>query len=243
MMMPDDWSHACNELSAELLADAGLTAPPFDMFALAEHLELGVAWDASLAGRGRLMRINGDTAIFLRPEERPERLQWATAHEIGEAVAWRAALRLGLDADQLDPRQRETLANQLANRLLLPEAWWATALRQEGQHIPRLKQHFTTASHELIAWRLLDGRDAKIVTIIDNGTVSRRRANFTLRCPAATSDEEHCWERARIDGDATCDRVRRLFPQDIPARCQAWAIHEADWQREIAITWAEIEMD
>lgn len=217
--------------------------PPFDMFVLAERLDVGIAWDASQSGRGRLLRLNGDPAIFLRPDERPERVQWAAAHEIGEAVAWRVAKRLGLDADEMLPRQREGIANQLANRFLLPGDWWTAALCEQGQHLLRLKEHFVTASHELIAWRLLDGVDAKIVTIIDNGQVSRRRSNFTRRSPAVTRDEQRCWEQAQSEGEAVCDHVRGLIPADIPARCQAWAIHEPTWQREIAITWVDIDME
>lgn len=243
MLLPAEWSVSCDAIAAELLSVAGVESPPFDMFVLAERLELGVAWDAGQTGRGRLLRLNGDPAIFLRPDERPERLQWAMAHEIGETAVWRVAQRLSLDTDDLLPRQRESLASQLANRLLLPQGWWNEAVRTCGQHLPRLKQRFATASHELIAWRLLDGADAKMVTIIDNGQVTRRRANFVPRCPPPSINEQQCWETARQEGEATGDPVRGLFPVEIPARCHAWAIHEPTWQREIAVTWVEIDME
>lgn len=241
MILPAEWSEACDAIAGELHADAGVTSPPFDMFALAERLKLSVAWDAGQDGRGRMLRLNGAPAIFLRPDERPERLQWAMAHEIGETVVWRIVHRLGLEPDDLLPRQRESLASQLANRLLLPSDWWDAAVRAENQHVPRLKQRFPTASHELIAWRLLDGADAKIVTVIDNGQVSRRRANCLRSCPDASVEEQRCWETARQDGEATIDRIRGLFPAGIGVRCQAWAIHEPAWQREIAVTWVDID--
>lgn len=243
MILPAEWSASCDAIAAELLFAACVETPPFDMFVLAERLELGVAWDAGQTGRGRLLRLNGDPAIFLRPDERPERLQWAMAHEIGETAVWRVVQRLGLESDDLLPRQRESLANQLANRLLLPGDWWTEAVRACGQHVPQLKQRFATASHELIAWRLLDGDDAKMVTIIDNGQVTRRRANFVQRCPPPSINEQQCWEAARQEGEARCDPVRGLFPVEITARCHAWAIHEPTWQREIAITWVEIDTD
>ncbi len=243
MILPAEWSESCDAVAGELLSAAGVESPPFDMFVLAERLKLGVAWDAAQSGRGRLLRLNGDPAIFLRPDERPERLQWAMAHEIGETAAWRVAQRMGLAADDLLPRQREGLANQLANRLLLPRAWWDAAIHTCGQHLPRLKQRFPTASHELIAWRLLDGTDAKLVTIIDNGQVTRRRANFVRRCPIPSADEQNCWEVARQAGEAASDRVRALFPVEVTARCHAWAIHEAHWQREIAVTWVDLDAE
>ncbi len=243
MILPAEWSEACDAVADELRELAAIESPPFDMFILAKRLEVGVAWDADQRGRGRVLRMNGESAIFLRPDERPERLQWAMAHEIGETVAWRVARRMGLDADELFPRQREGLANQLANRLLLPREWWDDAVRTCGQHVLRLKQQFATASHELIAWRLLDGADPKIVTIIDNGTVTRRKANFLRRCPEPAESERRCWETARREGEAAAEAVCNLFPAGVAARCQAWAIHEPTWQREIAVTWVEIYTD
>ncbi len=243
MILSPEWSQTCDAIVAELLAQARVQSPPFDMFQLAERLELGIAWDASQTGRGRLLRLNGDPAIFLKPDERPERVQWAAAHEIGESAVWRVVQRLRLGPDELLPRQREGLANQLANRLLLPHDWWESALHTCGQHLLRLKEQFATASHELIAWRLLDGVDAKIVTIIDNGQVTRRRANFTRRCPSPSADEQLCWEQARSIGEAVNDPVRGLFPSEMAVRCHAWAVHEPTWQREIALTWVDIDAD
>lgn len=237
----EDWSLACDEIAAEVLHESGLHAPPFDMFELAKRRQLEVVWDSDQAGRGRLMRLDRDATIFLRPDVRPERLHWTVAHEIGESIAWRVVQRLGLDAEELGPRQRETIANQLAQHLLLGNEWWTRALRNEGQHLLRLKQCFPNASHELIAWRLLDGSDAKIVTVIDNGTVSRRRANFSHRAPPVVPDEQTCWEQARAEGEAVCESVGGLIDENSRARCQVWAIHEPGWQREIAITWVDLE--
>ncbi|HET6424399.1 MAG TPA: ImmA/IrrE family metallo-endopeptidase [Planctomycetaceae bacterium] len=236
-----DWSIACDDIATEVLTEAGLFTPPFDMFELAQRRALKVIWDSGQAGRGRFMRLEHNAAIFLRPDDRPERLHWTIAHEIGETLAWRVAQRLGLDAAELSPRQREAIANQLAQHLLLGDAPWSRALQAEGQHLLRLKSCFPNASHELIAWRLLDGEDTKIVSIIDKGVVSRRRANFAARAPAVTQDEQRCWEQARMDGDASCEHVHGLLGDDRRARCRAWAIHEPGWQREILITWVEIE--
>lgn len=241
LIAADDWSTACDEIAAAVLDEAGLSEPPFDMFELATRRQLDVVWDSAQSGRGRLMRLDQDAAIFLRPDDRPERLHWTVAHEIGESLAWRVVQRLGLDAEELGPRQRETIANQLARHLLLGNACWTRAVKREGQHLLRLKQHFPNASHELIGWRLLDGSDAKIVTVIDNGTVSRRRCNFSHRAPPVVADEQTCWEQARSEGEAVRESVHGLLNDDHCARCQAWAIHEPDWQREIAITWVEME--
>ena len=47
--------------------------------------------------------------------ERPEREQWAVAHEIGESVAYRVFERLGVSFDEALPTARELVANRLAS--------------------------------------------------------------------------------------------------------------------------------
>ena len=54
----------------------------------------------------------------------PRRLQWAIAHELGEQRAAESCSQLGIDP--LAARALlESIANQLANRLLLPSDWFA----------------------------------------------------------------------------------------------------------------------
>ena len=133
------------------------------------------------------------------------------------------------------------MANGLANGLLLPRRLWTEAVQTHGRHLIRLKSVFPLASHELIAWRFLDSGTPQIVTIVDHGVVSRRRANFSSRVPPMTQDEHDCLVQARIDGEAHCERVRAVLPHIGRAQSTAWAIHEDDWQREIMLT--DIEID
>lgn len=240
MHTSDEWTQTCFDLAENLLHQAGLDAAP-NMFQLAASMGFPVVWDCDQHGRGRVMRLDQQITIFLRPDDRPERLQWAVAHEIGEAVVWRVVQRLGLDPTELQPRQREAMANRLANGLLLPQRLWTAAVQTQGRHLIRLKSVFPLASHELIAWRFLDSETPPIVTIVDQGIVSRRRSNFSSRVPPVTTDELRCLERARTDGEAHCKQVRDLLPNAGRAQCTAWAIHEDDWQREILLT--EIDID
>lgn len=240
MCTPDDWTQTCFDLAEELLSQAGLNGTP-DMFQLAASMGFPVVWDCDQTGRGRVMRLEQQITIFLRPDDRPERLQWAVAHEIGEAVIWRVVQRLGLDPTEILPRQREAMANQLANGLLLPARLWMAAVATHGRHLIRLKAVFPQASHELIAWRFLDSETPQIVTIVDQGIASRRRSNFSSRVPTVTSDELRCLEQSRTDGEAHCEQVHDLLPNAGRTQCTAWAIHEDDWQREILLTEIEIE--
>jgi hypothetical protein len=193
-----------------------------------------VVWDASQTGRARRQQLAGQPAIFLRPDDRPERVQWAAAHELGEQFAERVIGQLGLSADELLPRQREAVANQLANRILLPDEWFPSAVREWSGDLYRLKDRFATASHEQIAWRLLDRPGERIVTVCDHGAVSRRRCNYADRTPPPQPAEVEAWQTAQQSGEP----VARSWPG---GQIRVWPIHEPDWKREIAVT--EVDLD
>ena len=96
--------------------------------------------------------------ILLRPEPRFERRQWAVAHEIGEHVACRVFALWGVDPRETQANAREHVANNLAGRLLLPTAWFAADAVACGWDLLGLKARYRTASHELIARRMLECR-------------------------------------------------------------------------------------
>jgi hypothetical protein len=92
-----------------------------------------------------------------------------------------------------------------------------------------LKQHFSTASHELIARRMLDCPPPVIVTVVDSGRVTFRGANVAGRAPPLDNAERQCQRQANESGqpasyDAASMSVR------------AWPIHEPNWRREIIRT-------
>jgi hypothetical protein len=230
MMTREDWSTVCDAVVAELLERADITSPPVDALLVANRLEWPVMWDADQGGRARIQRLAGRPTLFVRPDERPERLQWAIAHEIGEASAWNVCQQLGIAAEELLSRQREELANQIAQRLLIPTEWLLNA----DDDLFALKQQFPTASHELIAWRWLDATKPTIVTIFDQGSVSRRRCNFAPRAPERRVEEDECAAMARSTGVV----ARRERPG---VDVTAWPVHEPNWQREILRTCVDWE--
>jgi Zn-dependent peptidase ImmA (M78 family) len=143
------------------LDETGVDGPPVDAFRLARRLGIVVAVDDQQKGRARYVRLRsywpGRTkpAILLRPDPRPEREQWAVAHEIGEHVAHRWFDRLGVDPRETVPSARETVASELAGRLLLPDAWFVTDAIDCEWDLLRLKSRYSTVSHEMIARRML----------------------------------------------------------------------------------------
>lgn len=232
MLTGHDWRIALEEATQSLLQQAGQTDPPVDAVGVARALQLTVALDRSQAGRGRITRIAGRSTIFLRPDERPERLQWAAAHELGESHIWKVCQSLGVPGNELSPRQREELANQFAKELLLPAVWFRRDCQVFDCDLPKLKARYRTASHELIALRWLDLETPGIVTVFDQGVSKLRRSNGPT-CPPITAVEQSCWSRLR--------NVRQPDRQHAPPLAvRGWCVDSPGWQREILYaTWSD----
>ena len=239
----DEFAAALDAVSQDILQNCDAQGPPIDALALARALGLAVAWDAAQRGRGWTVRLRspgGGAArgsILVRPEPRPERLQWTVAHEVGETCAARVFDRLGVDPREAPPGARETVANQLAGRLLLPGAWFEAHARAVDWDLVRLKAIYTTASHELIARRMLDFAPPIAVTVFDHGQRTWRQGNLPGRLPPLLPFEQAAWRRAHETSEPAtvegplCD-------------VQAWPVHETDWKREILRTlWHDQDAD
>lgn len=225
--MDHEWDRALDETAEELLDVAGVAWPPVDAFAVAAAMKLDVVFDRTQPTRGRHKRLRGRPTVFLRPDARPERDQWALAHEIGEAVAWRVAERLG-ETESLPEGAREEIANRLASRILLPSRWFFADAAVLDDDLYALKHSYSTASHALIALRLLDRESPGLVTIIDNGRTCCRKSN-TGGPPPLLPEERSAAEEAH--------HIGRVTARDGDAfRIRAWPVHEEHWKREILWT-------
>lgn len=238
-MLPDvtpyEFAAALDATVAELLRCAGPPRPPVDAFAIAGALGIVVARDQRQPGRARYVRLpapgarGNQASILLRDDPRHERRQWAVAHELGEHLAAKVFARLAVDPRAACPGARETIANCLASRLLLPSQWLLRDARACDWDLPALKSQYATASHELLARRMLDDSAPLIVTICDQGQVTFRRSNLAGHCPRLAPAERRAWQRAHAAGVAAECVERGL-------RVRAWPVHEPLWQREILRT-------
>lgn len=236
MFSAEAWNEALDAVSRELLDRAGIEDPPVDALEVARRLDVAVAIDAGQFERGRHKRLSGRASIFLRPEERPERLQWAAAHELGEGIAYRVFEHLNAPDDDVSPRMREEVANHLAGRLLLPGPGFLEEARCLNANVLRLKHRYRTASHELIAYRLLDLPIPTVVTVFDHGRPTRRRSNIGGRLPPLQPVERECRQEAHRTNRSVERHTDSLF-------VQAWPVHQAGWKREILRTTAETETE
>lgn len=232
---PEEFSATLDAVAAEVLAEAGIVEPPVDTVQVARALGITVAWDDRQAGRGRYVRLRGRhggrtrSTIVARPEPRPERQQWAVAHEIGEHTSHRVFAALGIDGRESPPDAREQVANYLASRLLLPAAWLVADAAACDWDLLRLKRRYPTASHELIGRRMLEMPPPVIVTIFDNGALHFRRSNVPGRVPGPSPVELAC--RLAVHQQALPQSRR-----DGLRTIQGWPVHEDAWKREILRT-------
>jgi len=231
----EELAGALDEVARWVLAAGGVAQPPVDAMALADALGIHVARDDRQPGRARCVRLGGRSraigrpTILLRREPRPERRHWAVAHEIGEHVAHRVFARLGVDPREVPPDGRERVANSLAGRILLPSDWFVEDARRCDWDLFELKARYRTASHELVARRMLDLDVPVIVTLFDQGRLTWRRSNVPGRVPPLAADESACWQAAHVGGHPE----RR---QSGLVLSQVWPIHEPTWRREILRT-------
>lgn len=226
--MIDDWADVLECTARELLDAAGIETPPVDAFHLAARAGIAVALDASQRQRGRRKTLDGRPAVFLRPDDRPERMQWALAHELGEIHAWRVADRAWC-TDALPPGMREQIANQLASRILLPGDWFFPEADRCDDDLLALKATFATASHGLIALRLLDRDRPAVVAIFDEGLPTCRKSNRPAFGSTPAPDEG----AARIAVQRDRAPLERIAGG---RRIRVWPIDEAGRQRDIVIT-------
>jgi len=242
-MTAEEYSACLDSVAAEVLTRAGLEGPPVDACELARRLGIAVAEDRQQTERARYVRLRGRRGnpprptVYLRPDPRLERRHWALAHEIGEHVAHRVFADLAVDPREVGPTARESVANHLAGRILLPGPWLLEDARACGWDLLVLKGRYATASHELIARRMLDFCEPVIVSVFDQGRVYFRRSNVAGRVPPPSAEETACWQAAH----------RRNRPQESiegTCRIQAWPVHEPGWKREIVrreVSWEGVD--
>jgi len=231
----EEYSDALDRLADEVLACVGVDQPPVDAQAVARAIGITVSTDAGQTQRARYARLRdyrnrrpSRPTIFLQADPRCERRHWAVAHEIGEHKAAELFKRVGLDPLVMPDGARETVANHFSSRLLLPVDWFRAAGRDVDWDLSRLKAIFETASHELIARRMLEVRSSILVRIYDNGQVGFRRSNLPGQLPDPPPVETEALARVHRTG-------RPETITDGPRRTDIWPIHEPTWRREIVI--------
>lgn len=225
-------SEVMADLVRDILGDLGILEPPVDALQVARGIGIEVHMNRKQTSRGRIVEFNGIPTITLRPEPRKERCQWTVAHEVGKFLIPRLADRLPDDLAPIDDASREWFANRFAVHLLVPTDWYADDAPRLDHDLIALKLLYRTASYEVLAMRLLDVRPKSIITIFDNGRLTRRLGNMSHRSPSPAEIERECRCEASQSG-----MLAKRVGDSISVR--AWPIHEDGWKREILLTEVE----
>lgn len=228
-----------DQIAEAILADAACVGPPVDAFAVARKLGMLVVRGAAGDVRAQFLRVGGQSVanrptVLLAPDPRPERRQWAVAHEIGEAQAESVIDHLQVGAMCIAPSWRERIANQLAGRILLPRAWFAAAGVDCQWDLLALKEIFSTASHELLARRMLEMNPHVVITLFDHGQPVWRKANRQAPAPRL-SDPERAAQQLAYRSACAQRAPDETLPTGV-ADIRAWPLHEPGWRREIVRT-------
>ena len=107
--------------------------------------------------------------------------------------------RLGVEAKGgLSP---VSLANLFAYRLLVPSCWFQDDAPTTDYDLLELKRRYSTASHEVLAWRMLDLGDPCIITVVDNDAIHRRRSNAVRTKRELSPAEAKCQQGVHRTGE------------------------------------------
>ena len=183
------------------------------------------------AGGARRGNGGGQGTIVVGAAERPEREQWAVAHEIGESVAYRVFERLGVAFDEALPTARELVANRLASCSAV-----AAALVRGRR--PRARLGFARAEGALRhgqprADRAADARDAAADRDHGLRLGPRSLAAKQRHGPAAGNAAGRNGRVAGSRIETGLPTWRTLDRGNRPGTVRCWPIHEPDWKREI----------
>ncbi len=172
----EDLLTAVDRAVADLLAAAGVAAPPVDAVAVAErHLGLTIRQDDR--PRSRSSKANDRREIVLSSGLSEEQTQSAVARALGAVMKPEILRILGIPPEERQGLLGSSPAERFAERFLLPTAWFAAEARALDFDVAALHERFGTAGHEAIAARLLDLPEPCVIAVIDDGIVVRRRSN------------------------------------------------------------------
>lgn len=216
----EDVLHGVDRAVEELLAAAGVEGPPVDALALARHLGLEVRVEEGAPPRGRSRRA-ADNEIVLHPGLSEEQRHAAAARAAGDHVKSSLLARLGFDPGQR-PTAGASLPGLFADRLLVPTAWFRSDAPSSGYDLAELKSRYRTASHELIAWRLLDLPAPCIVTVVDDDKVHRRRSNAWRVKKELDPVEQQCQRHVARHGGPHELRANGWTVRGWPVPCAGW---------------------
>jgi hypothetical protein len=184
-----------DQIVEELLDEAAVGSPPVDALLIARRRGIPVR-EGESATRGR-----GGKEVVLSPRDSEERRQWLAAQAVGSERKPELLTRMGIVPEEGRALSGESLANLLAERLLLPTRWFPGDAVERAFDVLALKDRYRTAALETIAFRTLDLPQPCVVTVLDGDRVVRRRSNGPRVRKRLEAPESDCWRRVLEKGE------------------------------------------
>ncbi|MDK9698658.1 MAG: ImmA/IrrE family metallo-endopeptidase [bacterium] len=187
---PDELAKRVIPLPGDALPGIDEAASPF-LIALCQRYHVGVE-----LGFYHTTNFKIGRSIYLDRNLSPERQNFSFCHEL-------AHLLLEHDNETHPSQEEEFLANQLAARLLLPDATFG--LDAKSLPLAALKEKYPYASWEAILRRKLQFRHG-VGTIVDEGKITFRGASPSIAFPHHPSPNE--WGIIRDAFNEACSLFR-----------------------------------
>jgi hypothetical protein len=211
----EDLFETTDRIVAEVLSLHDMPEPPVDAVVLAQEAfdfqvseaepDEGEMQPGRFGPRPRRFRTKRE--IVLRPDMSEEARQAACARACAKELIPPILAKLGVVVGSENRSATNQLVGLVAPRLLLPSKWFGKDARKVGYDLVELKARYPTAGFELIALRLLDLDDPCVITVIDDGVVSTRRANRFPATKKLTAAEQKCVDKITRHGDPQTARA------------------------------------
>jgi hypothetical protein len=196
----DDVVQCVDRAVEELLTQARVKAPPVDAIALTRHVGLPTAEKPRQGHAPRANRSPPTTDTTPCAATSEEQRQWEAAQAIGKHLQPQLLQQLGFVSGEKKPPMGESLSGLFARHLLLPSAWFSADAASFDFELFQLKERYRSATHEMIAFRLLDLPEPCIITLVVDDKVHRRRSNAWPVKKRLEPAEAECLRAVTRDG-------------------------------------------
>jgi predicted transcriptional regulator len=191
---------AIDRLVAGLMERAGVTAPPVNALAIAEHhlgipVEFVEPAEEDESGRRRPRARPSGGGIALTTDMSTEQQQRSAADGIARLLVPDVYRKVGVVQGSESRQFAAHVRALVIARVLIPGKLLRSALRDCKYDVPELHQRFSTASMEAVAARLLDLDDPMVVSLVDDGVVASRRSNRMQVSKKLEGAEQECVDR------------------------------------------------
>jgi hypothetical protein len=180
-----------------LLTLGGVTAPPVDALALgAELFGLEVVLATTAPRRQKRELLTVTLPATAGTEER----HLAAARAVAERHKADVLRSLGLEPTARLGLAGGTLMKRLAERILVPSAWFRRAVADLSGDLYALKERFATTSYELLADRWLELTKSAVIACVDDDVTLWRRSNVPRVGKGLAPAELACLAAVRAQG-------------------------------------------